>query len=235
MKRAILTIDTSTTVCSLALVSENGVEAERIDTENNNHSKVIGVFAKELLEEAKALGLEICAAAISQGPGSYTGLRIGTSFAKGFCYGNSIPLIAIPTLKIMASSVAEVLKEHGITNALLCPMIDARRMEVYSALYDTELNEVEAVNANIINEDSYKERLESQHVYFFGNGSTKCISVIKSQNATFVEDIDPLATDMGPLAWDAFNANNFVDVAYFEPFYLKEYVAVVSKNKVFNF
>lgn len=227
--RAILTIDTTTTVCSVALVTESGVVESRIDRIGNNHSKVIGVFAKEILEIAQKSGYEICAVALSQGPGSYTGLRIGASFAKGFCYGNLIPLIAIPTLKIMASAAAR----QTDADTLLCPMIDARRMEVYSAVYDASLNEIESTKANIIDESSFKELLETKKIAFFGNGSSKCAELLgKNPNAIFIDGIDPLATEMGAMAWSAFNDKEFVDVAYFEPFYLKEFIATTPKNKI---
>jgi len=230
--RAILAIDTTTTVCSVAAVTEDGaILASRADYEGNNHSKVIGVFAKEVVEEAKAKGAEICAVALSQGPGSYTGLRIGASFAKGYCYGNSLPLIAVPTLKLMASAAAKQ-TEAG---TLLCPMIDARRMEVYSAVYDSKLNEIEPVGANIIDESSYSNLLKESKIAFFGNGSAKCSKVLGSNaNALFIEGIAPLATEMGAMAWAAYNNGEFVDVAYFEPFYLKEFIATIPKNKVLN-
>lgn len=227
--KAILNIDTTTTVCSVALATESGVTASRIDRSGNNHSKVIGVFTRDILEEAKQNGVEICAVALSQGPGSYTGLRIGASFAKGFCYGNNIPLIAIPTLKIMAGTVAKTVENK---DALLCPMIDARRMEVYSAVFDTNLNEVEPVKANIIDADSFSGLMKDKEIYFFGNGSAKCAKVLTSACAKFIEGIDPLATEMGTMAWQAYNNGEFVDVAYFEPFYLKEFIATIPKNKV---
>lgn len=227
--KTILTIDTTTTVCSVALASESGIVESRIDHTGNNHSKVIGVFVQDMLEVAKQKGAEICAVALSQGPGSYTGLRIGASFAKGFCYGNSIPLIAIPTLKIMASAAAR----ETDASTLLCPMIDARRMEVYSAIYDTSLNEIEATKANIIDENSFKEILETKKIAFFGNGSSKCSKVLgQNPNAVFIDGIDPLATEMGTMAWQAYNNSEFVDVAYFEPFYLKEFIATIPKNKI---
>ncbi len=226
--QAILNIDTSTTVCSVALATETEVVVCKVDAEGNNHSKVIGRFVKEIEEEAKQKGVEICAVALSQGPGSYTGLRIGTSFAKGFCYGKDIPLIAIPTLKIMASGV----REKTDSDTLLCPMIDARRMEVYSAVYDRELNEVEMVKANIIDENSFADLLAKRKICFFGNGSGKCRQVLTSNNAMFLDGVSPMATEMYKMAWEAYRNKNFVDVAYFEPFYLKEFVATVPKNKV---
>ena len=227
----ILNIDTSTTVCSVALSAEGECLAMRKDESGNNHSRVIGVFTQQLLQEAESKGWKVAAVALSQGPGSYTGLRIGTSFAKGLCYGMDIPLIAIPTLKIMAWAVAQRLKAEGVhTDALLCPMIDARRMEVYSAVYDMELNEAEAVSAKIIDQESFSDLLANRKIYFFGNGSNKCKDAITSHNATFIDGVNPLATDMAVMAHEAYNKKEFADVAYFEPFYLKDFIATKPKR-----
>lgn len=227
----ILNIDTSTTVCSVALSAGGECLSMRKDESGNNHSRVIGVFTQQLLQEADSNGWKVAAVALSQGPGSYTGLRIGTSFAKGLCYGMDIPLIAIPTLKIMAWTVAQRLKAEGVhTDALLCPMIDARRMEVYSAVYNMELNEVEAVSAKIIDQESFSDLLANRKIYFFGNGSNKCKDAITSHNATFIDGVNPLATDMAVMAHEAYNKKEFADVAYFEPFYLKDFIATKPKR-----
>ena len=227
----ILNIDTSTTVCSVALSAEGECLSIRKDESGNNHSRVIGVFTQQLLQEAESKGWKVAAVALSQGPGSYTGLRIGTSFAKGLCYGMDIPLIAIPTLKIMAWAVAQRLKAEGVhSDALLCPMIDARRMEVYSAVYDMELNEAEAVSAKIIDQESFSDLLANRKIYFFGNGSNKCKDAITSHNATFIDGVNPLATDMAVMAHEAYNKKEFADVAYFEPFYLKDFIATKPKR-----
>ncbi len=227
----ILNIDTSTTVCSVALSAGGECLSMRKDESGNNHSRVIGVFTQQLLQEAESKGWKVAAVALSQGPGSYTGLRIGTSFAKGLCYGMDIPLIAIPTLKIMAWAVAQRLKAEGVhTDALLCPMIDARRMEVYSAVYDMELNEAEAVSAKIIDQESFSDLLANRKIYFFGNGSNKCKDAITSHNATFIDGVNPLAVDMAVMAHEAYNKKEFADVAYFEPFYLKDFIATKPKR-----
>lgn len=227
----ILNIDTSTTVCSVALSAGGECLSMRKDESGNNHSRVIGVFTQQLLQEADSNGWKVAAVALSQGPGSYTGLRIGTSFAKGLCYGMDIPLIAIPTLKIMAWAVAQRLKAEGANgDALLCPMIDARRMEVYSAVYDMSLNETEAVNAKIIDQESFSDLLANRKIYFFGNGSNKCKDAIRSHNATFIDGVNPLATDMAVMAHEAYNKKEFADVAYFEPFYLKDFIATKPKR-----
>ena len=227
----ILNIDTSTTVCSVALSAGGECLSMRKDESGNSHSRVIGVFTQQLLQEADSKGWKVAAVALSQGPGSYTGLRIGTSFAKGLCYGMDIPLIAIPTLKIMAWAVAQRIKAEGVhTDALLCPMIDARRMEVYSAVYDMELNEAEAVSAKIIDQESFSDLLANRKIYFFGNGSNKCKDAITSHNATFIDGVNPLATDMAVMAHEAYNKKEFADVAYFEPFYLKDFIATKPKR-----
>ncbi|GAP71331.1 universal bacterial protein YeaZ [Candidatus Symbiothrix dinenymphae] len=221
----LLAIETSTTVCSAALAVDGKVLLAREDHTGASHAALLGVFVAEGVDYARAHNLKMDAIAVSAGPGSYTGLRIGVSLAKGLCYGLDIPLIALPTLKILASNC------HCARNdtPLLCPMIDARRMEVYAAIYDENLQEIRPVQADIIDENSYHEYLNKQPVVFFGNGSDKCQKVISSPNAHFVPNIYPTAQAMIPLAETAFANKNFADVAYFEPFYLKEFQAIVKK------
>ncbi len=168
--------------------------------------------------------------AVSCGPGSYTGLRIGVSQAKGLCFGLNIPLIAINTLEILTCSV--MFGGQFDEKALFCPMIDARRMEVYSAIYDAGLQAVKPVSADIIDEHSYSAFLDKQPVYFFGDGAAKCKEVINHPNARFIDSVLPTAYDMMALAEIAYKRQNFQDVAYFEPFYLKEFVATTPKKKV---
>lgn len=192
-----------------------------------NHAALLSSFIEEAL---KTTGKKPDAVAVSSGPGSYTGLRIGVSTAKGLCYGWGIPLIAVSTLETMASQALKAIADNS--KALFCPMIDARRMEVYSAFYNAKGEPVEGVSANIITETSFSETLEKQPVYFFGNGAAKCKTVLTHSNALFLENIVPLATDMIQLAERAFKNKQFVDVAYFEPFYLKEFQVTTPKNKV---
>ena len=226
----ILHIETSTNVCSITL-SENGkILFEKIDVQGQNHSKVLGIFAKDILNNAKNDNKTIDAIAISCGPGSYTGLRIGVSFAKGLCYGLNVPLIAINTLKLMAYGF--LVEENPEKGSLLCPMIDARRMEVYSAFFNTNLEEIRPTSADIIDESSYVDLLQKR-VYFFGNGSEKCKTQITHPNAYFVSEKTPLSKYMISLAEKDFEKYNFKDTAYFEPFYLKEFIASTPKNKVF--
>lgn len=227
----ILHIETSTDVCSVALSEDGAVLFSKEDFDGPQHAVTLGVYIDEVLSMADSHAKPIDAVAVSCGPGSYTGLRIGASMAKGICYGRSIPLIALPTLKVM--SVPVLLMDELPEDALLCPMIDARRMEVYAAIYDRALNPVKEVSADIISADSYAEYLEQHPVYFFGNGAAKCKEVITHPNARFVDGIQPLARWMFPLADRQFLDGTFQDVAYFEPFYLKEFVATVAKNKVF--
>lgn len=227
----ILHIETSTDVCSIALSEDGAVLFSKEDFDGPQHAVTLGVYIDEVLSMADSHAKPIDAVAVSCGPGSYTGLRIGVSMAKGICYGRSIPLIALPTLKVM--SVPVLLMDELPEDALLCPMIDARRMEVYAAIYDRALNPVKEVSADIISADSYAEYLEQYPIYFFGNGATKCKEVITHPNARFVDGIQPLARWMFPLADRQFLDGTFQDVAYFEPFYLKEFVATVAKNKVF--
>ena len=227
----ILHIETSTDVCSVALSEDGAILFTKEDFDGPQHAVTLGVFVDEVLSMADSHAKPIDAVALSCGPGSYTGLRIGASMAKGICYGRNLPLIALPTLKVM--SVPILLMADLPEDALLCPMIDARRMEVYAAIYDRALNPIKEVSADIITADSYAEYLREHPVYFFGNGAAKCKEVITHQNARFIDGIQPLARWMFPLADRAFLDGTFQDVAYFEPFYLKEFVATVAKNKVF--
>jgi tRNA threonylcarbamoyladenosine biosynthesis protein TsaB len=169
------------------------------------------------------------AVSVSCGPGSYTGLRIGVSMAKGVCFGRDLKLIAVPTLELMCVPV--LLRELTATSQepLLCPMIDARRMEVYSALYDRSLKVVRPVGADIVTAETYKEWLDTRPVFFFGNGAKKCMEVINHPNAHYIDGIEPLAKWMQPLAEKRFLTGQFEDVAYFVPFYLKDFVAIKSK------
>lgn len=225
----ILHIETSTEACSVA-VSEDGMAIfSQEDLKGPSHAVLLGVFVDEALSFVDSHGMPLDAVAVSCGPGSYTGLRIGVSMAKGICYGRNLPLIGLPTLEVM--SVPVLLHQDLPEDALLCPMIDARRMEVYAAVYDRALNTKREIAADIVDENSYREFLDNHPVYFFGNGADKCRDKIIHPNAHFVGDIRPLAKWMFPLAEKANVNKDFKDVAYFEPFYLKEFVA--SKPKKF--
>ena len=220
MRVYILNIETSTKACSVALHKNGELIVSREDvTSNFSHSEKLLKFISKLFSDAKLSLSDLDAIAVSMGPGSYTGLRIGVSTAKGLCYGLDIPLISISTLKAMSFGMALEIKAD-----LYCPMIDARRMEVYSAFFDINNTEVRKIQADIIDENSYKKELEKK-VVFFGDGSEKLIEKIKDKNAIFVSDIHPSAKNMGLLSYQKFTKSLFEDLAYFEPFYLKDFVA----------
>ena len=211
----ILCVETSTDACSAAVVQGGRVLAARLHRSGSEHARELPLMVEELLAEMK--GGQIDAVAVSEGPGSYTGLRIGASVAKGLAYGMNVPLMAVPTLQIMAAQVAARLDD-----GLLCPMIDARRMEVYNAFYAPDLREVVPVSATVVDEHSFAEQLAAGKVYFFGNGAEKCKSVIRHENAVFLDDIVPDA------AW--MRGGKIMDTAYWAPFYLKEYEAKKATN-----
>ncbi len=227
----ILNIETSTTCCSAAITIDGKPVASVEQLANANHASQLPVFIQQLLRQANANDWHLDAVALSQGPGSYTGLRIGASTAKGICYGLNIPLIPVDTLQVLCASVPSgVLPD----NALLCPMLDARRMEVYTALYQqqgTQLSTISEVQAMIIDADAFAQKLAQQPVYFFGNGAAKCQSVITHPNAHFVDNVVPQAQCMGQLAEMQPNSLDVKQMAYYEPFYLKEFVAAPSHIK----
>lgn len=224
----ILHIETSTQVCSVALSEDGQCIFSKADFEGPSHAVTLGVYVDEALSFADSHAIPLDAVAVSCGPGSYTGLRIGVSMAKGVCYGRDLPLIGLPTLEVMC--VPLLLDDELPEDALFCPMIDARRMEVYAAVYDRALRSVRETAADIIDEHSYAAFLEQRPIYFFGNGAAKCMEKLQHPNAHFVKDIHPLAKWMFPLAEKAFARGEFKDVAYFEPFYLKEFVASSPKK-----
>ena len=238
----ILHIETSTKACSVALSEDGKLIFHNEDLEGPNHAVVCGVFVDEALSFANSHAIPVDAVAVSEGPGSYTGLRIGVSLAKGVCYGRDLPLLSVPTLKLLCvpvllgkeelfspplegSGEAVPSEASGEAEPLLVPMIDARRMEVYSAVYDRALREVRAIGADVVDADTYLPYLEEHPVWFFGDGSEKCKNVIKHKNAHFIDGIMPLAKWMFPLAERSLHLGETQDVAYFEPFYFKEYVA----------
>lgn len=224
----ILNIETSTDVCSVA-VSQDGICIfNKEDNKGPNHAVSLGVFVDEALAYIDNRDIKLDAVAVSCGPGSYTGLRIGVSMAKGICYGRGVKLISVPTLELLA---VPVLLEHDIEeDSLLCPMLDARRMEVYSGIYDRALKEVRQVQADIVDGDTYSSYLDKSKMYFFGNGACKCMDTINNPNAMLIKGIKPLARYMFPLAEKRMVEERFEDVAYFVPFYLKDFVAKTPKK-----
>lgn len=222
----ILCIETSTTCCSAAICKDGVAIASRENLSGANHASELPIFIEQLLAEAQTNAWTINAIALSQGPGSYTGLRIGTSIAKGICYGMNIPLIPVDTLQILCAAVVAELP----ADALLCPMLDARRMEVYTAIYTTSLEPQSEVIAKVIDQQSFAEELFNKNIFFFGNGAEKCQSVITSANAHFVTGILPQAKHMGRLAEKAVTLD-IKQMAYYEPFYLKDFVPAPSHVK----
>ena len=225
----ILNIETSTEVCSVSLAQNGETLFQKESHEGLNHSKLLTVFIQELFEENNFEMSKLDAVAVSKGPGSYTGLRIGVSVAKGLCYGLNIPLIGIGSIESMGVHAAE---ESDKGDLLFCPMIDARRMEVYTALYNAKGEEVLPVSAEIIDENSFAEYLKDTQIVFFGNGAEKCKEKIIHENALFDQTQHTSARFMQKLAETKYVNEEFEDLAYFEPFYLKDFVATVPKNKV---
>jgi len=232
----LLLIETATEVCSAALSVNGEVVAFREKTEGFRHSELLTVFIGQLFQETGIAVNQLDAVCVSRGPGSYTGLRIGVSVAKGICFALNIPMIAISTLSSMACYTArniDNLTDTGTSDFLLCPMLDARRMEIYTALFDRTGHQLNEIAARIIQGNSFSGELEKGRVIFFGNGASKCREIIKSQNALFLEGIFASARFMSVLAEESYNKKQFENVAYFEPFYLKDFIATVPKNKVF--
>ena len=225
----ILHIETSTQVCSVAVSEDSHVIFQQEDHSGPNHAERLGTMVDEALSFTDNHAIPFDAVAVSCGPGSYTGLRIGVSMAKGICYGRNLKLIAVPTLQLLCVPVLlrEAVKEE---DALLCPMIDARRMEVYAGIYDRALHEVRPVGADVVDGETYKEWLDERPVYFLGNGAAKCMEAINHPNARLIEGIEPLAKWMQPLAERRLLNGQTEDVAYFEPYYLKDYVAKMPRN-----
>ena len=226
----ILHIETSTQVCSVAVSEDSHVIFQLEDHSGPNHAERLGSMVDEALSFTDNHAIPFDAVAVSCGPGSYTSLRIGVSMAKGICYGRNLKLIAVPTLELMCVPV--LLREMVEENALLCPMIDARRMEVYAGIYDRALKEVRPVGADVVDAETYKQWLDERPVYFFGNGAAKCMETINHPNAHLIEGIEPLAKWMQPLAERRLLNGQTEDVAYFEPFYLKDYVAKMPKKLI---
>ena len=244
----ILCLETSTAVCSVALVDNSNVIALRESLDGQNHAEKITIFIDEVMKEANISYNELEAIAVSKGPGSYTGLRIGVSTAKGLCYAMEKPLIAIDTLaamtegfldnnfdnntNIMSSSLSLSSSLSSSSSSIFCPMIDARRMEVYSAFFTGDMKKISETEALIIDESSFSDLKLNHHLYLFGDGADKLVSLFENEeNITVIEKFHCSAAYMARLAEEAFKNNNFVDTAYFEPFYLKDFVPGIPKVK----
>ncbi len=236
-------------MCSVAVSKDGFLLYEHTDHSGPNHAEKLGKYVDEALSKVEEKQMRVEAVAVSGGPGSYTGLRIGVSMAKGVCYGADARLIGIPTLQLLCVPVLlgdrircvkwtdgleERLETEMEEDALLCPMIDARRMEVFAAVYDRALKELRGVQADIVDAETYRDMLDRHVVYFFGNGAEKCMEVINHPNARFIKGVEPLAKNMLPLADKKWNRGETEDVAYFVPEYLKDYKPGKSKNLINN-
>ena len=221
----LLHIETATPVCSLVLADNQRILSIRETSEKNSHSQVITVFIDEMLKECGLQPAQLEAVAVSKGPGSYTGLRIGVSTAKGICWALDKPLISVGTPEAMALGMREKYTQSEKLPILFAPMIDARRMEVYTGLFDENLHNIKPVYAAIIDENTFEEFIKDHIICFAGDGAEKCKALLTHPNFRFMNDFDASAVFMAPLAAAKFVAGNFEDVAYFEPYYLKDFVA----------
>lgn len=221
----ILQIETATASCSVALSQNGNVIALKELNARNVHAEVITLYIEEVLKTAGFIYAQLDAVAVSSGPGSYTGLRIGVSTAKGLCYGLDKPLIAIETLEAMTDGLIASSAHSIAENTLFCPMIDARRMEVYTAVFNASGERVKETAAEIIDGDSFSDLLEKHQIIFFGDGAPKCRETITHVNAVFVNDFINSAAHLSKRASQKFEQKTFEDVAYFEPFYLKDFIA----------
>lgn len=227
----ILNIETSTEVCSVALTSDGMVLEHREDYEGRNHALLLSGFIEEMMQYATPRGIKIDAVAVSIGPGSYTGLRIGLSEAKGLCFGLDVPLIGIDTLKILV--VATMFGNYIDENSYYVPMIDARRMEVFAGVYDSALQEVMPARPVILTPDSFSEYLgQGRKLVFVGNGAEKAANLIKHPDVVYIPGVKPAAVDMLALSEMAFRKGDFIDIAYSTPNYLKEFQATMPKKKI---
>jgi tRNA threonylcarbamoyladenosine biosynthesis protein TsaB len=230
---AILNIETATPLCSVALAVDGRLIAQRETQEEKSHAARLTVFIEEIMKEQGMQIRDLHAIGLGKGPGSYTGLRIGVSTAKGLCYGGGIPLIAVSTLSIMFGYALAICRKLSLPineDVLFCPMIDARRMEVFSCLFLASGEEKEPISANIIDAGSYNSYLENSRIYFFGSGMDKCRQVLSHPNAYFLDDIYPHAAALAPLSEEKYGKKQFENLAYFEPFYLKEFIATIPKK-----
>lgn len=222
----VLSIETATRVCSVALHNDGKLLAVQNLYIEKSHAERLAILIENILDQCSVAYRELAAVAVSKGPGSYTGLRIGTSTAKGLCFALDIPFIAVNTLEAMASGM----QKYNIRKAWLCPALDARRMEIYCLVADHELNIISETMAKVIDKDAFSDILRERDVLFFGDGAAKCEPLIgRSSRAFFVHDIQPTAADVGKLAAKMYRDKHFEDLAYFEPYYLKDFKAIKPK------
>lgn len=231
----ILHIETSGKNCSVALSKGKNLVNTEIIREDRSHAASLTIMIDKVLKTAGKKIKDIDAVSVSAGPGSYTGLRIGVSVSKAICYASELPMIAVPTLKILLVHLFRHADRKHIMNndrELFVPMIDARRKEVYQAIYDRNFNQIEKVSPLILDENSYSDYLNNYNMLFFGNGANKTQDIISHPNALFVSNIEPEAKDMIPLACEKYDKKDFEDTAYYEPFYLKEFQATKPRKKI---
>lgn len=221
----ILNIETSTKNCSVSL-ADNGkiIAIKELNNGNYSHAEVLHPFIDNILNEGNISKVEIDAIAVSKGPGSYTGLRIGVSAAKGLSFALDKPLISIDTLTSLSYAIS-------VAEGTIVPMLDARRMEVYAAIFNKDNIQIREIQAEIIDENSFSKELEQGNVYFLGDGSQKCKDIITHKNAFFIDDKFPSSKEMAELSFIKYKKNDIEDVAYFEPFYLKDFVVIPEKKK----
>lgn len=230
----VICIETATNLCSVALCDRVGVISLKESTDLKSHASMLTVFIDEVMKENGIRARELEAVAVGKGPGSYTGLRIGVSVAKGIAYAASIPLIGVETTLSMFWGMAGKIEEiTGVTgNTLFCPMIDARRMEVYHAIYDPQGIVYKEISAEIISENSFADIPESKKIVFFGDGAAKCKEVLKRKNVYFADDFRMSASHMQKPVYQAVADRHFEDVAYFEPFYLKDFITSIPRKNI---
>lgn len=235
----IINIETATHICSVALSSEQHLIDIRETGQEKSHASLLAVFIDDILKKNNLKPANLDAVSVSKGPGSYTGLRIGVSTAKGIAYGADIPLISVNTLQALSfGAISHPKNPFTISSdkekVWYCPMIDARRMEVFSAFYNNKNEIKRPVSANIIDKNSFSEILSERPVLFFGTGSEKSKSVLNHPNAFFLDDVLPSASFMIPLSDKAYKEKNFEKSAYFEPFYLKDFIATIPKKRIYR-
>ncbi len=225
----ILSIETSEERCSVALSSASALLAEAIEPEPRSHAAKLAVLIEKVMGEAGVQKNQLNAVAVSAGPGSYTGLRIGVSTAKGICYALSIPLIAVNTLDVL---IARAKRSQAINKQLFCPMIDARRMEVYCKVVDEINNEIQEMRSVVVDQSTFSRLLDQHAIVFFGSGAMKCSSIIQHPNAIFIKDILADASDLAPLAFEKWEKNATEELADFEPVYIKEFLIKKSQKEI---
>jgi len=230
----IICIETATNLCSVALCNLAGILSVKESNDRRSHASMLTVYIGELLKETGVDPSDLEAVAVSKGPGSYTGLRIGVSVAKGIAFAASIPLIGIETTFSMFTGVKDsILKTEGPDQDIIfCPMLDARRMEVYYTLYNANGEKIKDISAEIITEDSFNFIPESKKIVFFGDGASKCKNVIKRQNVLFIDDFAMSASYMHIPAFQALIKKQYEDIAYFEPFYLKDFIITTQRKNI---